>query len=67
MPFYRGSASCIEILIQALVVAKGYMPPRLAGLPLDDKENGLLFADLEAMYLSLNQFVDQYESMTDRL
>ena len=66
MPFYRGSASCTEILIQALVVAKSYAPPRLAGFPLDDKENGLLFADLEAMCLSLNQFVDQYEAMTDR-
>lgn len=67
MPFYRGSASCTEILIQALVVAKGYPPPRLAGLPSDDAANGILFADLEAIYLPLDQFVDQYVSMTERL
>lgn len=65
-PFFRGSASCIEILIQALAVAKGFAPPRLAGIPQDDPENGFLFGDLEAICLPLEQFVDLYESMTHR-
>ena len=66
-PFFRGSASGTEILIQAIAVAKGYPPPRFSGVPSDDKEGGFLFTDLEAMCLPLEPFINQYESMIQRL
>lgn len=67
MPFLRGSASCTEILIQALAIAKGFPPPRLAGIPKDDVEHRFLFADLEAMYRPIEYYINQYECMVDRL
>lgn len=67
MPFFRGTASCIEIFIQALAIEKGLPPPRLAGIPKDDPDRWFLFADLEAIFTPLDQYINQYEAMVAKL